>query len=63
MRVDQHDNRGRWIIIGGTLGATAGTGAHHLPVAIALGIAFGMTVGQMLNKLTPHRRVTSVKAL
>ena len=56
MQVDQHDSRGRWIIIGGTLGATIGAGAHHLPVAIALGIAFGMTVGNMLNKLTLKRR-------
>lgn len=56
MRVNQHDSRGRWIIIGGTIGATVGAGAHHLPVAIALGIAFGMTVGNMLNKLTPERR-------
>ena len=56
MRVDQHDSRGRWIIIGGTLGATVGVGAHHLPLAIALGIAFGMAVGNMLNRLTPRRR-------
>jgi hypothetical protein len=56
MRVDQHDNRGRWIIIGGTLGATIGAGAHHLPIAIALGIAFGMTIGHMLNRLTLNRR-------
>jgi hypothetical protein len=56
MQANQFDSRGRWIIIGGTLGATVGAGAHHFPIAIALGIAFGMLVGSTLNKLTPGRR-------
>ncbi|HEY7897742.1 MAG TPA: hypothetical protein VIC03_04965 [Gemmatimonadaceae bacterium] len=56
MRVNRNDNRGRWIIIGGTLGATVGAGGHHLPIGIALGVAFGMTVGHLMNRLTLHRR-------
>lgn len=56
MRVDRNDNRGRWIIIGGTLGATVGAGGHHLPIGIALGVAFGMTIGHLMNRLTLHRR-------
>ena len=49
-----HDNRGRWIIIGGTLGATFGVSTHHLPLALALGIAAGMTVGSLLNRISQH---------
>ncbi|MEO8945142.1 MAG: hypothetical protein ABI338_01495 [Gemmatimonadaceae bacterium] len=55
MQADHHDNRGRWIIIGGVLGATFGVSAHHLPIALALGIAAGMSVGTLLNRFTPHR--------
>ena len=54
MHVDQHDSRGRWIIIGGVMGATFGVSAHHLPIALALGIAAGMTVGTLINRLAPH---------
>jgi hypothetical protein len=56
MQVDHHDNRGRWIIIGGVMGATFGVSAHHLPIALALGIAAGMSVGTLLNRFTPHKR-------
>lgn len=56
MRADRHDNRGRWIIIGGVMGATLGVSAHHLPIALALGIAAGMSIGTLLNRLTPHRQ-------
>lgn len=49
-----HDNRGRWIIIGGVAGATFGLSIHHLPIALALGIAAGMSVGSMLNRLSHH---------
>lgn len=55
MQINQHDSRGRWIIIGGVLGAIAGASGHHLPVAIALGIAAGMTIGHLINRITPHR--------
>ncbi|MEO7042820.1 MAG: hypothetical protein ABI035_11205 [Gemmatimonadaceae bacterium] len=56
MRANQIDNRGRWIIIGGTMGATLGAGGHHLPIGLALGVAFGMMIGHYMNKLTMHRR-------
>ena len=49
-----HDNRGRWIIIGGTLGATLGIGGHHIALALALGIAAGMSVGSLLNRISQH---------
>ncbi|HEY5086740.1 MAG TPA: hypothetical protein VII66_05195 [Gemmatimonadaceae bacterium] len=56
MHVDPYDSRGRWIIIGGTIGATFGAGGHHLPIALALGIAAGLTIGSLMNKVMPHRR-------
>jgi len=56
MRANQIDNRGRWIIIGGAMGATIGAGGHHLPIGVALGVAFGMTIGHYMNRLTLHRR-------
>ena len=55
MHVDPHDSRGRWIIIGGIMGATYGVSSHHLPIALALGIAAGMTVGTLMNRLLTHR--------
>jgi hypothetical protein len=54
MQVDSHDSRGRWIIIGGAIGATFGTGGH-LPIALALGIAAGMTVGTIMNRVLLQR--------
>ncbi len=55
MHIDPHDNRGRWIIIGGAIGATFGASAHHLPIALALGIAAGMTIGALMNRMILHR--------
>ena len=52
--MNSHDNRGRWIIIGGMLGATFGVSTHHLPLALALGIACGMSIGTLLNKMSHH---------
>ncbi len=54
MQVNANDNRGRWIIIGGAMGATFAANTHHLPVAVALGIAAGMTIGTLINKAAPH---------
>jgi hypothetical protein len=56
MYVDQHDSRGRWIIIGGVMGATIGAAGHHLPIGLALGIAAGMSIGHFMNRLIPRRR-------
>jgi hypothetical protein len=55
MQVNSHDNRGRWIIIGGAMGATFAANTHHLPIALALGIAAGMTIGTVLNRMAPRR--------
>jgi ABC-type uncharacterized transport system permease subunit len=55
MQVTSHDNRGRWIIIGGAMGATFAANAHQLPIALALGIAAGMAIGTLINRLAPHR--------
>lgn len=55
MHVDPHDSRGRWIIIGGAMGATFGASGHHLPIGLALGIAAGMTIGALMNKIFLHR--------
>jgi ABC-type uncharacterized transport system permease subunit len=54
MRVNPNDNRGRWIIIGGAMGATFAANTHHLPIALALGIAAGMTIGTLINRMAPH---------
>jgi hypothetical protein len=56
MRGYDYDSRGRWIIIGGTVGATLGVGGHHLPIALALGVAVGMMIGHMLNIMGQSRR-------
>ncbi|MEO7103698.1 MAG: hypothetical protein ABI311_10000 [Gemmatimonadaceae bacterium] len=56
MRANQIDNRGRWIIIGGTMGATIGAGVHELPIGVALGVAVGMIIGHYMNLLTLNRR-------
>lgn len=56
MRVDPHDNRGRWIIIGGTLGATFGASAHDISLGLALGIAAGMSIGGIMNRIAHHGR-------
>ena len=53
-----HDNRGRWIIIGGAVGATLGASTPHFPIALALGVAAGMTIGAILNRVTTHRMTT-----
>ena len=55
MHLDTHDNRGRWIIICGVIGAVLGAGTHQLSIAIALGVAAGMTIGTLINKTMPHR--------
>ena len=55
MQVDSHDNRGRWIIIGGAMGATFAGNAHQLPIALALGVAAGMTVGTLINRMIPRK--------
>lgn len=55
MKIDSNDNRGRWIIIGGAMGATFASNTHHLPVAVALGIAAGMMIGTLINRLSPAR--------
>jgi len=54
MQVNPNDNRGRWIIIGGAMGATFAANTHHLPIALALGIAAGMAVGTVMNRMAPH---------
>jgi hypothetical protein len=54
MPVESHDSRGRWIIICGALGATCGAGVHHLPIALALGVAAGMAIGTLMNRFAPH---------
>ena len=46
-----HDSRGRWIIICGTIGATLGAGTHHLPVALALGVGAGLSIGALFNRI------------
>ncbi|MEO6778986.1 MAG: hypothetical protein ABI194_05975 [Gemmatimonadaceae bacterium] len=56
MHAERGDNRGHWIIIGGAIGATVGTAVHELPLALALGIAAGMGIGGLLNRLTAHPR-------
>lgn len=56
MQIDSHDNRGRWIIIGGAIGATFASNPRHLPIALALGIAAGMTIGTVLNRMLPRER-------
>jgi hypothetical protein len=53
-----HDNRGRWIIIGGAVGATLGASTAHFPIALALGVAAGMTIGAILNRMTTHGAAT-----
>lgn len=55
MQINSHDNRGRWIIIGGAMGATFAANTHQLPIALALGIAVGMTIGTVINRMAPHR--------
>lgn len=55
MQIDSHDNRGRWIIIGGAMGATFAVNARHLPIALALGVAAGMTIGTMINRMIPRK--------
>ncbi len=54
MHVNSNDNRGRWIIIGGAMGATFAANTHHLPIALALGIAAGMTIGTLINRMAAH---------
>ena len=56
MHVVQHDHRGRWILIGGFMGAIFGAGTHQLPIALALGIAAGITIGALMNRIPTHRR-------
>ena len=56
MHAERGDNRRHWIIIGGAIGATVGTAVHELPLALALGIAAGMGIGGLLNRLTAHPR-------
>jgi len=55
MQVNSNDNRGRWIIIGGAIGATFAANTHHLPIALALGIAAGMTIGTVINRMALRR--------
>ena len=56
MQIESNDNRGRWIIIGGSIGATFGASGRHLPIALALGIGAGMAIGALMNRMKPHRR-------
>lgn len=55
MQVDSHDNRGRWIIIGGAMGATFAANTHRLPIALALGIAAGLAIGTLMNRMAPRK--------
>ncbi len=55
MQTKLNDNRGRWIIIGGAMGATFASTPHQLPIALALGIGAGMAIGATLNKMLPRR--------
>lgn len=56
MNIESNDSRGRWIIIGGTIGATVGASGRHLPVALALGIGAGMAIGALLNRIKQSQR-------